>query len=118
MAIWDTYHRELEQVEQKGNLIRPYVPENCTHNAHIYYIVLPSMDLRTKLIDTLKKSGVIAYFHYIPLHSSPFGEKNNYTADMLPKTEEYAARLLRLPLHADLNVGEAQFISDEIVKFF
>ena len=102
MKIWNSYNEKLEELEKQGKLVRPYIPEYAKHNAHMYYIVLPTEEIRNDLMDKLKQNGVSATFHYIPLHTSPMGIKLGYKAGDLPVTEEYAGRLLRLPLYADM----------------
>lgn len=116
-SIWKTYHSGLQVLEEQGKLTRQFIPEYAKHNAHMYFIVLPTNQVRSKLIDYLKKSNISAYFHYVPLHSSPMGESLGYTSEMLPKTEDYAERLLRLPLYADMTKEEANFVIDTINKF-
>lgn len=108
--IWNKYNTELEPLEKEGKLIRPYIPSYAKHNSHMYYIVLPTEDIRNKLMDKLKENGVLAVFHYIPLHTSPMGIKLGYKKGDLPITEEYAARLLRLPLFPDMTEQENDYI--------
>ncbi len=102
MNIWNYYNDELEELEEKGKLIRPFIPQYAKHNAHMFYIVLPTEKIRNNLMDKLKENGISATFHYIPLHTSPLGKKLGYGEGDLPVTEEYAGRLLRLPLFADM----------------
>ncbi len=108
--IWNKYNTELEPLEKEGKLIRPYIPSYAKHNSHMYYIVLPTEDIRNKLMDKLKENGVLAVFHYIPLHTSPMGIRLGYKKGDLPVTEEYAARLLRLPLFPDMTEQENDYI--------
>ena len=99
LAIWDTYHSALEPLEEKGLIRRPIIPEGITHNAHMYYILLESLDERTRVINSLKEKGVSAVFHYIPLHSAPAGKLYCRTnGGPLVNTDSYSERLLRLPL--------------------
>ena len=118
MRIWNYYNESLESLEKEGKLIRPYIPEYAKHNAHMYYIVLPTEKIRNELMDKLKSNGISATFHYIPLHTSPMGIKLGCKEGDLPVTEEYAGRLLRLPLYADMTEEENSFICNEIKKFF
>lgn len=110
MKIWNTYNNQLEDLEKQGKLIRPYIPEYAQHNAHMFYIVLPTEQIRNNLMDKLKENGVGATFHYIPLHSSPMGKKLGYKEGDLPVTEEYAGRILRLPLYADMTEEENAYV--------
>lgn len=103
MHIWNTYNDAFLELEKQGKLIRPYIPEYAKHNAHMYYIILPTEEIRNKVMDKLKQKEISSVFHYIPLHTSPMGLKLGYKQGDLPKTEEYSARLLRLPLYADMS---------------
>jgi len=71
LALWDRYHAWAEPLEQQGSLRRPIIPADCVHNAHMYYLLLPSLEARTRFIEMLKQRDIGAVFHYIPLHSSP-----------------------------------------------
>lgn len=118
MQAWYLYNDKLELLEKNNKLIRPYIPNYAKHNAHMYYIVLPNEKIRDNLISTLKEKGISAVFHYIPLHTSPMGKKLGYKEGSLPVTEEYAKRLLRLPLYADITEDEVNYICDSIFEFF
>ena len=97
--VWDWYHQALEPLESEGLLVRPRTGGG---NAHIYFVLLPSLERRTSLIDALKKHGVSAVFHYVPLHNSPAGLRYGLTSGSLAVTEDLSDRLLRLPLWADM----------------
>ena len=75
MDTWQYYHSQLENMEKNGKIKRPVIPENCVHNAHMYYIKAKDLDERTRLLAYLKENGVSAVFHYIPLHSAAAGIK-------------------------------------------
>jgi dTDP-4-amino-4,6-dideoxygalactose transaminase len=75
MVIWNKYHDAFVALEAEGLLRRPVVPENCEHNAHMYYLLLPDLDKRTAFINKLKELDIHTVFHYIPLHSAPAGLK-------------------------------------------
>ena len=109
MAIWDRYHAWAEPHERQGILRRPIIPAHCTHNAHMYYLLLPSMEARTHFIATLKKHGIGAVFHYIPLHSAPAGLRYGRAHGSLAVTDDISDRLVRMPLWIGL---EPQF--DEV----
>ena len=118
LSIWDEYHRLLEPLERAGKLRRPITPENCRHNAHMYYILLKDLDTRTKLIDTLTQQNIHPVFHYVPLHSAPKGIELCGHKYHLPITEEYADRLLRLPCYYELNKNQIATICNAIIDFF
>ncbi len=110
MHVWNSYNDAFEELEDRGKLIRPHIPEYTTHNAHMYYIILPTCEMRNKMITKLRERGVQSVFHYIPLHTSPAGQRYGYKSGDLPLTEEYSARLLRLPLWADLADDEISYV--------
>lgn len=98
LLIWNDYHRAFSELESRGALRRPVIPEYCGHNAHMYYILLDTNDKRTELIAALGAEGIHAVFHYVPLHTSPFGRKHARSSGTLNNTEKLSERLLRLPL--------------------
>jgi dTDP-4-amino-4,6-dideoxygalactose transaminase len=98
LAIWHTYHDALAKAEQQGWLRRPRVPEGCAHNAHMYYVLLPSLEARTQVISRLREVGVQAVFHYVPLHASPAGRRLGRVSGSMRHTDALSGRLLRLPL--------------------
>lgn len=117
MNVWNTYNDFFEKYEKEGKVIRPYIPDECRHNAHMYYLILPTPEKRDELIAYLKSKDISAPFHYIPLHLSPVGEKYGYKKGDLPKTEEYSARLIRLPLYADMTKEEINTVCEEVATY-
>jgi dTDP-4-amino-4,6-dideoxygalactose transaminase len=113
LALWNTYHEQLARLEEEGLLRRPIIPSECDHNAHMYYILLPDLDRRTRLIDSMKKEGISCVFHYVPLHSSDPGGLPNRSQGSLENTEKLSDSLLRLPLWVDL-VGQQQAVIDAL----
>lgn len=116
MNVWNTYYNGLECLEKEGLLRRPVLPEGIEHNAHMFCIVLPDEDTRTKLINSLREKGISSYICYVPLHSSPYGQKLGYTPEMLPVTEDLGKRILRLPLYVDMTIEGAEFVVETIKK--
>ena len=116
MNVWNTYYNGLECLEKEGLLRRPVLPEGIEHNAHMFCIVLPDEDTRTNLINSLKEKGISSYICYVPLHSSPYGQKLGYTPEMLPVTEDLGKRILRLPLYVDMTIEGAEFVVETIKK--
>ena len=98
LAIWDRYHAWAERFEVDGIIRRPIVPSDCTHNAHMYYLLLPDLDSRSRFIERMKSLGVGTVFHYVPLHSSPAGIRYGRSATALPITDDSSQRLVRMPL--------------------
>ncbi len=110
LAIWNTYHQWFESLETEGKLRRPVIPKECAHNAHMYYILLPDLATRTRLIDHLKQQNIHSVFHYVPLHSAPAGARYGRAADGLAVTIEMSDRLLRLPLWLGLEEHQTKVI--------
>lgn len=110
LAIWNTYHQWFESLEADGKLRRPIIPNECVHNAHMYYILLPDLATRTRLIDHLKTQDIHPVFHYVPLHSAPAGERYGRAVGGLAVTTDMSDRLLRLPLWLGLEEHQTKVI--------
>jgi dTDP-4-amino-4,6-dideoxygalactose transaminase len=98
LDIWHYYHRALVPAEERGLLRRPVVPAHCGHNAHMYYVLLPSLAVRTEVIERMRALDVRPVFHYVPLHSSPAGRRFARVGSAMHHTDTLSERLLRLPL--------------------
>lgn len=98
LALWQHYHDGLADAEARGWLRRPIVPVHCAHNAHMYYVLLPSLAARQEVMRRMRAAGVSPVFHYVPLHSSPAGQRFGRAATAMPHTDAASDRLLRLPL--------------------
>jgi dTDP-4-amino-4,6-dideoxygalactose transaminase len=98
LGIWRHYHEALAPLEERGWLRRPIVPEGCAHNAHMYYVLLPSLAARQEVIRRMRERGVSPVFHYVPLHSAPAGKRFGRAATPMTHTDTLSERLLRLPL--------------------
>ena len=118
MSVYGRYRNLLANLADRGLLSLPAVPQDCEQNAHMFYIVLKDREPRDGLMKHLNDNGIGAVFHYIPLHSSPMGERYGYRAEDLPVTEEYSGRLLRLPFFCELTEGQQDEIVKEIEIFF
>jgi dTDP-4-amino-4,6-dideoxygalactose transaminase len=116
-AIYQRYRQLLKPLEGKGLLQLPRIPEDCQSNFHLMYILLPDGETRDALMKHLRRAGVHAVIHYVPLHSSPMGQKYGYTADDLPVTENVAARLLRLPFYYEMTEAEQERVVGEVAAF-
>lgn len=114
LDLWNRYHARLEASERAGRIRRPIVPQGCRHNAHMYYILLPSGAHRTRLIARLKERGISTVFHYVPLHSSPAGRRFARASGSMANTDQLSSRLLRLPLWLGLGDEVADTIATEI----
>lgn len=102
ISSWENYHRLLEPLETKGMLLRPSISEGCQHNAHMYYVLLANHVDRQMVLGALRDQEVISVFHYIPLHSSPAGERYGRAHGDLAMTDLLSERLIRLPLYVGL----------------
>jgi dTDP-4-amino-4,6-dideoxygalactose transaminase len=98
LAIWARYHAAFEDLERDGLVRRPVVPSHCGHNAHMYYLLLSSLDARQGVLEELKALGIMAIFHYVPLHSAPAGRRYGRAYGELTVTDAVSTRLMRLPL--------------------
>lgn len=111
---WNDYHRAFAALEAEGAVRRPMIPENCQHNAHMYYLLMPDLASRNSLLKKLAALNVNAVFHYIPLHSSPAGRKYGRADGELTHTDNLSDRLLRLPLWHDLTPAQIQQVVDAV----
>lgn len=114
--LWANYHRLLEPLELKGILRRPIIPSNCEHNAHMYYVILSEELDRQMVLDLLKKNKILSVFHYVPLHSSPAGQRFGRPHDNLKNTENYSERIIRLPLWINLTQYQQEYIVEVLKK--
>jgi dTDP-4-amino-4,6-dideoxygalactose transaminase len=110
LAIWERYHAALAPLEARGLLRRPMVPASCRHNAHLYYVLLPSTTDRQAVINDLKRDDIYSVFHYVPLHSSPAGQHYGRAHGDLKVTDRVAANLLRLPMWIGLEAVQERVI--------
>jgi dTDP-4-amino-4,6-dideoxygalactose transaminase len=95
-------------------VLRPEIPSECQHNGHLYRLLLPSQKAREETIAELGRAGIQAIFHYVPLHDSPAGLRYGRISGSLHVTENAAARLVRLPLHASLTEAEQAYIVEAV----
>ena len=117
MEIYNYYHKNLAHLAQEGKIEQPYVPKECSHNAHMYYIKVRDMQVRTRLIAYLREKGICSVFHYVPLHSAPAGQKfGRFSGEDVYTTKE-SERLLRLPMFYNLDMEDVKYITDTIASF-
>lgn len=118
MNSWNRYREDLQELEDKGFIELPYIPEYCKHNAHMFYIKCKNLEERTQLIDYLKKNEVSAVFHYIPLHSAEAGLKYGRFHGEDKYTTIESERLVRLPLYYGLKEEELDLVIEKIKEFY
>ncbi|HEX8873853.1 MAG TPA: DegT/DnrJ/EryC1/StrS family aminotransferase, partial [Nitrosospira sp.] len=116
LDIWNTYHANLQAWEAQGNIRRPIIPPDCAHNAHMYYLLLPDLNKRSRFIDALRQKGIGTVFHYVPLDSSPMGEKHGRKSGKLTQTRLLSERLVRLPLWLGLEEHQNEVIGHIIAE--
>ena len=118
MKTWNLYYELLTDLQKQGVISLPVVPENCAHNAHMFYIKAKDLDERTHLIDFLKEQGILAVFHYIPLHTAPAGKKFGVFCGEDRYTTKESERLVRLPMYYGLEEEKVVYIANKIKDFY
>ena len=118
MKSWNTYYEQLTPLADKGLIELPYIPDDCVHNAHMFYIKVKDIKERTKMINYLKENGIGAVFHYIPLHSSPAGQKFGRFHGEDKYTTKESERIVRLPLYYGLKCNDIENIVERVSLFF
>lgn len=118
MAIWDRYYDELSVLREKGCVELPVVPAECGHNAHMFYLKAKDLTERSALIDYLKKNGVLAVFHYVPLHSAPAGQTYGEFRGEDRYTTRESERLLRLPLYYGMTEQDQETVIALVKRFY
>jgi dTDP-4-amino-4,6-dideoxygalactose transaminase len=112
--IYEVYREQLQPLEDEGLLRLPRVPVDCQSNYHLFYVLLPEAQQRDELLTRLRSHGIYAVFHYVPLHTSPMGEKYGYQPGDLPITEQLSARLLRLPFYYEITPEEQTRVVEQL----
>lgn len=116
LLLWNTYFVGLQESERKGYLKRPQIPDDASHNGHIFYVVLAEAAKRQPLIAFLKSKGISSAFHFLSLNKSRFYENNNQS-DLL-WSDHYTDCLIRFPLYHELNIEEVGYICEQVELFF
>lgn len=114
--LWNKYYELLKPLADKGYFSLPDMPEYASNNAHMFYLVFPSLENRTALIQHLKENDIMAVFHYLSLHSSQY-YKDKHDGRELPECDRYADTLVRLPMYYDLSENEVVNICTKISQF-
>lgn len=112
---WNVYHNQLKEWANKEKISLPGLPGFATNNAHMFFIVCSDLSQRTAIIDKLKQSGILAVFHYLSLHNSPF-YKDKHDGRELPQTDHYSDCLLRLPMYYELTTKQIELITNTMMK--
>lgn len=118
LAIWNFYQNALAELEQRGWVSLPVIPEDCVNNAHMFYLKVADFEQRTRLLSYLKDAGILAVFHYVPLHTAPGGEKFGKMHGSDKYTTKESERLVRLPLYYCLADKDRDYIVEKVKAFF
>lgn len=118
LALWNLYYNELKEVEDSEKIDLPYIPPECKHNAHMFYLKTRDLEERTRLIQYLADHNIKAVFHYVPLHTSIAGRKYGKFVGQDKYTTTESERLVRLPMYYALTEEDVKYIADTIKKFY
>jgi dTDP-4-amino-4,6-dideoxygalactose transaminase len=118
MGYWKRYQNNLQSLQSASTLELADIPDECEHNAHMFYIKTADLSERARLINFLKKNEICAVFHYIPLHNSLAGKKFSKFCGQDIYTTKESERLLRLPLYHGITSDEIDFVCDKIKEFY
>ena len=115
--VWELYHAGLKDWADAHDVQLPYVPDDCEQSYHMFYMLLPSLELRQHLITYLRERGVYSVFHYLPLHLSDMGQRFGGRIGDCPVTEQVSDQLIRLPFHNSLTSSEQELVIDLLRQF-
>ncbi len=116
--IWNRYYDEFKILKDTGKIDLPYVPKECKHNAHMFYIKAKDLEERTRLIAYMKERGIQAVFHYIPLHTAPAGDRYGRFVGEDCYTTKESERILRLPMYYALTEEEQELVIRTVKEFY
>ncbi len=115
--VWETYYAGLKDWSSAHDVQLPYIPKHCEQPHHMFYMLMPDLDLRQKLIAFLHERGIISVFHYLPLHLSEMGAKFGGRQGDCPVTERVSEQLIRLPFHNALTGSDVELVVENIREF-
>ena len=116
--IFEQYLRLLRPIEDNGAIRLPAAETGGNGNGHIFYIITRSLEERGRLIDYLKQNGILAIFHYVPLHSSPAGIKYGRTTGDMRNTDDLSDRVLRLPVYYEMRKEDVEMVVEHVIRFY
>ena len=118
MKTWNMYFEAFAELENAERIERPFIPSDCKHNAHMFYLKCKDLEERTAFIDFLKKNEILAVFHYVPLHTAPAGKSfGRFNGEDVYTTKE-SERLVRLPLYYGIKEEEVEYIIGKVKEFY
>lgn len=118
VANWNKYYKELKPLADRGKIELPFVPEECVHSGHMFYIKAKDLKERSDFISYMKENGIGCVFHYIPLHTSPAGKRYGRFAGEDRYTTRESERLVRLPMYYGLTREDHQKICEKVKDFY
>lgn len=115
---WNMYYDALKALEEKGKIKLPYIPNECCHNAHMFYIKMEDLETRQNYIEFMKKNDILCVFHYVPLHSAPAGIKYGRFSGIDEYTTLESEKLVRLPMYYNIKISDLQKVIEKTFEFF
>jgi dTDP-4-amino-4,6-dideoxygalactose transaminase len=115
--IWKSYENSLASWAQRHDVRMPIIPDHCQQSYHMFYMLMPSLETRTRFISYMKSRGVVCVFHYLPLHLSEMGIRFGGKPGDCPVTEDISDRLVRLPLFYNLEQKDLNYVIEQILSF-
>ena len=115
--VWNYYYSELTDWSVKNNIQLPYIPGFCQQGYHMFYMLMPNLQIRDRFISYLKNNGIQAVFHYLPLHLSKMGIKISENSSICLVSENSSDRLVRLPFFNGIKTSELEYIVEKIINF-
>ncbi|MFA5611712.1 MAG: dTDP-4-amino-4,6-dideoxygalactose transaminase [Anaerolineaceae bacterium] len=117
IKVWSTYFQELSSWAENAGVQLPHVPDYCQHPGHLFYLLMPTLDARTRFLDWMKSQEILCVFHYLPLHLSEMGLQLGGRPGDCPVTEDISDRLVRLPLFYDITDDEVAQVLTSVKRF-
>ena len=118
LKVWNRFYNAFKPLEEAGKVELPFIPTDCVHNAHMFYLKCKDLNERTAFISFMKEKGVQCVFHYIPLHSAPAGLKYGRFVGEDKYTTKESERLVRLPMYYGMTEEEQKTVIDSVLDFF
>lgn len=118
LATWNYYYNALSELQQVNKIALPYIPKECQHNGHMFYLKCTNLEERTAFLAHMTNHKILAVFHYIPLHSAPSGKKFGYFHGNDTYTTKESDRLVRLPIWFNIDTKDSNHIIQTLLKFF
>lgn len=118
LASWNMYYEELKELQEQEKIELPVIPEECTHNAHMFYIKAKDLEERTRLLAYLKENDILAVFHYIPLHNAPAGQRYGRFHGEDRYTTRESERIIRLPMYYGLERSDLDKVCEKVKRFY